>query len=84
MLLHSFYDFNYVKKQPLKILTRLLVKAKLKDGDNKIYQRWILKYDQEFGYEEFKKMLMPKQIEPQLTEEEIMEDVENILSSFRG
>ena len=90
MLLHEFYDFNYILKLPLKNVTMLLIKAKLKDNDNKLYEQWIVNHSREFSFNDFKLKLKEMQKEEMLseidkskTEEEIMEEVENTLKLYR-
>lgn len=90
MLLHEFYDFNYILKLPLKNITMLLIKAKLKDNDNKLYQQWIVNHSREFSFNNFKLKLKEVQKEELLskidkskTEKEIMEEVENTLKLYR-
>lgn len=90
MLLHEFYDFNYILKLPLKNVTMLLIKAKLKDNDNKLYEQWIINHSREFSFREFKLKLKEIQKEELLskidkskTKEEIMEEVENTLKLYR-
>lgn len=53
-----------------------------------MYQRWIMGYDKEISFDEFKGKAMGtskvQKVDTTLTEEEIMKDVENILEQFRG
>lgn len=62
----------------------MIVKAKIKENDNLLIQRWMLHHSTEMSLDEFKESLKANQIDTSLTEEKIMEDVENILKQFRG
>ena len=58
----------------------LLIEYALKQRTEELlYQRWIGKLQFEMSFEEFKEKLKPIRIKK---EEEILEDVENILSLF--
>lgn len=82
MLLHSFYDFDYVRSLSLKLITRLIIKAKYKENDNLLKQRWILHYQDSMPYEEFKNTLMVGINSSTKTEEEILMDVKDIINTF--
>ena len=90
MILHSFYSFDYILKLPLANITRLLVKAKVKENEDRLYQQWVINHATEFSFKEFKdeikKIIEEKkemEIDKSKTKEEIMEDVTNILNQFR-
>lgn len=82
MLLHSFYCFDYVRRLPLKYITRLLIKAKYKENDNLLKQRWMLHYQDSMPYEEFKNTLMVGVNSSDKTDEETLMDVKDIINTF--
>lgn len=63
---------------------RLINKAFEERQNEQLYQRWIMGYDKEMAFDEFKEKLTKRKVDESLTEEEILEDVENILNEFRG
>lgn len=44
MLLHSYYDFKFVMNQPIKIISRLLLKAVEKRDKKEMWEIWLAKY----------------------------------------
>ena len=90
MLLHNYYDFNYVLKQPVRIITQLLLDAKLKENEDKLYEQWVINHATEFSFKEFKEKIKEKikeqqeiKIDKSKKKEEILKDTENILNQFR-
>jgi len=83
-LLHSFYSFDYVLKLSLRNITRLLIKADYKNNENLLRQRWVLHYQSEMTFQDFKDKLVSHNTDTNKTEEEILEDVKNIINTFNG
>lgn len=85
MLLHSYYDFNYILKQPIKIITKLLIKAKNKENENFAKSMYIALYpkmnEETFiSFDEFyNKGNTTTSVQ---TEEEILTDVKDIINTF--
>lgn len=58
--MHSFYDFNYVRKLPLKNVTRLIIKAQEKETDKLLMIRWMIHYQNKMSFSEFKEQISPQ------------------------
>jgi len=83
-LLHSFYSFDYVLKLSLKNITRLLIKADYKKNENLLMQRWVLHYQGEMSFQDFKDKLVSHRTKDNKTEEEIFKEVKDIINTFNG
>jgi hypothetical protein len=86
MLLHSYYNFDYVLGLDLKRITRLLVKAKLKEDENFARKMYISIYpnmtkETYIPFEKFYERKEKKKKKKQ-TQEEILEDIKNIMDAF--
>ncbi|WP_096190324.1 hypothetical protein [Evansella halocellulosilytica] len=44
ILLHSHFDFRFIVKQPIKRLSKCILKAKEKENDRKAWELWLAKY----------------------------------------
>lgn len=44
MLLHGYYDFNFVLKQPIFVINKLLKKAIEKKNKKEMWDIWLAKY----------------------------------------
>jgi len=62
--------------------TELLNKAYEKEADDKLYFRWIAKYDY-LSFDDFKIQLGSNKTKDNKSEEEILEDVSEILKTFK-
>lgn len=83
--MHSFYNFGYVIKLPIKNITRLLIKANDKQKENSAWELYVAIYpkmtEETFiPFEEFYNNRTTK-IEDK-SEEEILEDVKGIIDTF--
>lgn len=83
LLLSRYSDIDFILDLDIEDGVKLINKAFEQQREEQLYQRWIMSYDKEFTFNEFKEKLTVRQIDETLTEEEIMEDVEGILDSFR-
>lgn len=66
--MHSYYDFNFVSRQPVKIITRLLYKAHEKQEKQQAWEIWLTKYpnmteNDYVSFNEFWKKLKSPKIE---------------------
>lgn len=43
-LLHSKYDYDYLKRQPIKVITQLLISARKNENENKAWSMWLIEY----------------------------------------
>jgi len=81
--LHGFYDFSYIKTLPLKIISRLLIKAVEKQQEKLLWERWLAIYPyMEIGawnfisFNDYKDKLLNKEMKTtDITAEEIEEDI---------
>jgi len=62
-----------------------------KESENQLMQRWMLHYQHDMTFQSFKgklrenqKEIERKEVNSKLTEEDILNDVEDILNSYRG
>lgn len=63
----------------------LICKAYEETANDRLYDRWLLGgYDREFGFEEFKDMLVGHLTSITQTEEEILKDVKTIIDDFNS
>jgi len=83
-LLHSFYSFDYVLKLSLRNITRLLIKADYKNNENLLRQRWMLHYQGEMTFQDFKDKIVSHKTKNNKTEEEILKEVKDIINTFNG
>ena len=83
-MLHSFYSFDYVLKLSLRNITRLLIKADYKKNENLLRQRWMLHYQGEMSFQDFKDKMVSHRTDNNKTEEEILKDVKDIINTFNG
>lgn len=84
MLLHSYYDFNFVLKQPISIISRLLVKAVEKRDKKELWEIWLAKYphmtkDNFIDFETFWK----RRNQPIQQPEYVGESVEDTFNRFK-
>lgn len=81
--MHGFYDFSYIKTLPLKIISRLLIKAVEKQQEKLLWERWLAIYPyMEIGnvkfisFNDYKSKLLNKEMKTtDITAEEIEEDI---------
>ena len=81
--MHGFYDFSYIKTLPLKIISRLLIKAVEKQQEKLLWERWLAIYPyMEIGawnfisFNDYKDKLLNKEMKTtDITAEEIEEDI---------
>lgn len=86
MLLHSYYNFDYILSLRLRNITRLLVKAKLKEDEDFARKMYISLYpnmtkESYVPFEEFYKRKEKKKKKKQ-TQEEILQDIKYIMDTF--
>lgn len=62
----------------------LIKKAYEQKNEDLLMQRWMLHYQHEISFEEFKKRLGTGVVQDNRTEEEILVEVKGILDSFKG
>jgi hypothetical protein len=84
--LHSFYDFSYVLKLPVKHITRLAQKAGEKKEENKVWEIWISKFphmnEENFvSFNEYYAKLKTKPMQRNQPSDETVEDIFNRLKS---
>ena len=83
LLLSRYSDINFILDLSVDDGVRLINKAFEERNNERMYQRWIMGYDKELTFADFKNKLTVQKIDETLTEDEIMEDVEAILNQFR-
>lgn len=77
-------------KLSLKNITKLLITADNMNSENILKQRWILHYEKEMSFDDFKNKLMGNikqnnnNTKTEKTAEQIIKESENILASLRG
>lgn len=84
MLLHSYYDFNFVTRQPITIINRMLKKAKEKKDKKEMRDIWLAKYphmtkDNFVDFDTFWK----RRYQPVVQPEHAGESVEDTFNRFK-
>lgn len=85
--MHSTYDFNYILKLEIKLVTKLLIKALDKKEERKAWEMWLAKYPDmtketfiPFS-EYYTKLTSPMKIE---SKEEILNKVYDIIKMINA
>lgn len=86
--MHSFYNFDYVIRLPIKNITRLLIKANEKKDRKDAWGLYLtlLPNMGEENFMTFDEFYNKGKVAPEggQSEEEILKDVKEILDSFNG
>jgi len=69
---------------PMEQGIELISKAYEERSNDILMQRWIIHYEKEISFDEFKEKLKTRPIKDTRSKEEILDEAENILVLFRG
>lgn len=91
LLLSRYSDIDFIMNLDMESGFKLITKGFEEQSNDRLYQRWIYHYEKEISFDEFKNELEKsiknksnRKIDNTRTEKEILEEVEEILNSYRG
>lgn len=91
LLLSRYSDIDFIMNLDMESGFKLITKGFEEQSNDRLYQRWIYNYEKEISFDEFKSELEKsiktksnRKIDNTRTEKEILEEVEEILNSYRG
>lgn len=91
MLLHSFYDYSYLKRQKISVVTTLIKKAHDKKQSDLLWQRWLMLYPYMerqimtfVSFQEYKETLYKQpQKTTNISDEEILAEMNDVVAAYR-
>gem|GEM_PF-1693020 len=82
MLLTRYKDIDYILNLDIGTGIELIKKAYERKTEDLLMQRWMMHYEKEISFDEFKEKLMIYRNNSNKTTDEILTDVKDIISSF--
>jgi len=82
LLLTRYKDIDYILNLDIGTGIELIKKAYERKTEDLLMQRWMMHYEKEISFDEFKEKLMIYRNNSNKTTDEILTDVKDIISSF--